>query len=45
MMGLFELIRRNYPSNKTLKRAGIALCFAAALGMVISGIIDRKSVV
>ena len=44
MMGLFELIRRYYPSNKTLKRAGIALCFAAALGMVISGIMGEGAV-
>ena len=31
MMGLFNMIRRFYPSNKTLMRMGAAVCLAASV--------------
>lgn len=37
MMGLFNIIRRFYPSNKTLMRMGAAVCLAAAAALAIGG--------
>ena len=37
MMGLFNMIRRFYPSNKTLMRMGAAVCLAAAAALAIGG--------
>ena len=37
MMGLFNMIRRFYPSNKTLMRMGAAICLAAAAALAIGG--------
>ena len=36
-MGLFNMIRRFYPSNKTLMRMGAAVCLAAAAALAIGG--------
>lgn len=37
MMGLFNMIRRFYPSNKTLMRMGAAVCLAAMAALAIGG--------
>lgn len=37
MMGLFNMIRRFYPSNKTLMRMGAAVCLAAVAALAIGG--------
>ena len=37
MMGLFNMIRRFYPSNKTRMRMGAAVCLAAAAALAIVG--------
>lgn len=37
MMGLFNIIRRFYPSNKTLMRMGAAVCLAAVAALAIGG--------
>lgn len=36
-MGLFNMIRRFYPSNKTLMRMGAAVCLAAVAALAIGG--------
>lgn len=36
-MGLFNMIRRFYPSNKTLMRMGAAVCLAAMAALAIGG--------
>lgn len=37
MMGLFNMIRRFYPSNKALMRMGAAVCLAAMAALAIGG--------
>lgn len=37
MMGLFNMIRRFYPSNKALMRMGAAVCLAAVAALAIGG--------